>query len=102
VGGEGRMPDVDIHYLLAGTVDVNSEGTATVRPDGIPDSGGGRGALLRWNPADAVVHVDEWLLDDPLLGDVWGRKLTRLRFRMPQTVRAAGAFTLTVEAKDES
>jgi hypothetical protein len=95
-------PDVDIHYLLAGTVDVDSEGTATVRPDGIPDTPGGRGALLRWNPADAVVHVDEWLLDDPLLADVWGRKLTRLRFRMPQTVRAAGAFTLTVEAKDES
>lgn len=99
---QAGTPDVDIHYLLAGTVDVNSEGTATVRPEGIPDTAGGRGALLRWNPADAVVHADEWPLDDPLLGDVWGRKLTRLRFRMPQTVRAAGAFTLTVEAKDES
>jgi hypothetical protein len=104
VGGASPAgtPDVDIHYLLAGTVEVDSEGTATVRPDGIPDTAGGRGALLRWNPADAVVQVDEWLLDDPLLGDVWGGKLTRLRFRMPQTMSAAGAFTLTVEAKDES
>ena len=95
-------PDVDIHFLLSGTVEVDQEGTATVRPDGIPGAAGGRGALLRWNPADAVLHVDEWLLDDPLLGDVWGRKLTRLRFRMPETMRAAGAFTLTVEANDES
>ena len=110
--GEDNTPDVDIHYLLSGTVDistvdigtgdVSNVGTATVRPDGIPGAAGGRGALLRWNPADAVVHVDEWLLDDPLLGDVWGRKLTRLRFRMPETMRAAGAFTLTVEANDES
>jgi hypothetical protein len=98
----GATPDVDIHYLLSGTVDVTRDGTATIRPDGIPDAAGGRGALLSWDPAAAVVYVDEWLLDDPLLGDVWGRKLTRLRFRMPQTMRAAGAFTLTVEANDES
>ncbi|MBT2533549.1 heparinase II/III family protein [Arthrobacter sp. ISL-48] len=99
---EGRTPDVDIHYVLSGTVDLSEEGTATVRPEGIPDAAGGRGALLGWDPAAAVVHVDEWLLDDPLLSEVWGRKLTRLRFRMPQTMRSAGAFTLTVEATDES
>jgi hypothetical protein len=107
VEGEGRTPDVDIHYLLSGTVDISTvdistEGTATVRPDGIPDTAAGRGARLRWDPAVAVVHADEWLLDDPLLAEVWGPSLTRLRFRMPQTMRAAGAFTLTVEANDES
>ena len=53
---------------------------------------------LRWKPATAVVLVDEWHLDDPLLRDVWGHKLTRLRFRMPAETRASGAFTLTVEA----
>jgi hypothetical protein len=95
--------------------------TATVRPGGVPDgvpdripdgTPGGiahliptehrRGGLLRWEPAAAVVQVDEWLLDDPLLANIWGSKLTRLRFRMPVNMRAAGAFTLTVEVNDES
>jgi hypothetical protein len=56
---------------------------------------------LRWKPATAVVLTDEWHLDDPLLRDVWGEKLTRLRFRMPTETRASGAFTLTVEATHE-
>jgi hypothetical protein len=64
--------------------------------------------VLRWEPAAAVVLVDEWPLDDPLLSGVWGARLTRLRFRLPQRLLpeellpgkpgAAGAFTLTVEA----
>ncbi|WP_457964387.1 heparinase II/III family protein [Arthrobacter sp. D1-29] len=142
-------PDVDIHYLLSGTVTMGPVGTATIRPsripggvpgrtlertprgmatirpreipDGVPGrvpggtsiaTPGGishlipnedrRGGLLRWEPAAAVVLVDEWLLDDPLLANIWGSKLTRLRFRMPAHMRAAGAFTLTVEANDES
>jgi len=94
--------DVDITYLAAGTVSVG-QGTATVLPAGIPAAGGTRGARLRWEPAAAVVLVDEWLLDDPLLADIWGAKLTRLRFRLPsqgfpEHPSAAGAFTLTVEA----
>jgi hypothetical protein len=94
-------PDVDITYLAAGTVTVG-HGTATVLPAGIPAAGTTRGAILRWDPAAAVVLVDEWLLDDPLLADIWGAKLTRLRFRLPagppENQSAAGAFTLTVEA----
>ena len=109
----GRPPqsgtsDVDITYLAAGTVTVG-HGTATVRPAGIPAVGTTRGAVLRWEPAAAVVLVDEWLLDDPLLADSWGATLTRLRFRLPaadlpahstndEHPSAAGAFTLTVEA----
>jgi hypothetical protein len=59
--------------------------------------------VLRWEPAAAVVLVDEWPLDDPLLSEVWGARLTRLRFRLPQQLLpenpgAPGAFTLTVEA----
>lgn len=92
--------DVDITYLVAGTLSVG-EGTATVRPAGIPGVDGGRGASLRWKPATAVVLVDEWPLDDPLLSAVWGARLTRLRFRMPIESRASGAFTLTVEATNE-
>ena len=54
--------------------------------------------VLHWEPAAAVVLVDEWHLDDPMLSGVWGKKLTRLRFRVPDKLRAAGAFTLTVKA----
>ncbi|MDR6989728.1 hypothetical protein J2Y66_004245 [Paenarthrobacter nitroguajacolicus] len=91
-------PDVDITYLAAGTVRVGTDATATITPDGIPTVSGGRGLHLRWKPATAVVLVDEWHLDDPLLSDIWGGKLTRIRFRMPAENRASGAFTLTVEA----
>lgn len=91
-------PDVDITYLVAGTVRLGSDATATITPDGIPTVETGRGVHLRWKPATAVVLIDEWCLDDPLLGDIWGEKLTRIRFRMPQENRASGAFTLTVEA----
>lgn len=108
VSPERAGPDVDITYLAAGTVRLGEEGSATILPNGIPTAAipfgaYGRGAVLRWEPAAAVVLVDEWPLDDPLLSDVWGARLTRLRFhlpekRLPEKHRAAGAFTLTVEA----
>ncbi|MGO4587923.1 heparinase [Paenarthrobacter sp. 2TAF44] len=94
-------PDVDITYLVAGTVRLGHDATATVTPDGIPNVETTRGVHLRWKPATAVVLVDEWHLDDPLLSGVWGEKLTRLRFRMPAETRASGAFTLTVETIDD-
>lgn len=94
----GATDDVDITYLAAGTVRLGQDATATVLPEGIPAVPGGRGVRLRWKPATAVVLVDEWQLDDPLLSGIWGHHLTRLRFRMPAETRAAGAFTLTVEA----
>ncbi|MFW0773924.1 heparinase II/III domain-containing protein [Paenarthrobacter nitroguajacolicus] len=90
--------DVDITYLVAGTVRVGEDATATITTVGIPTVTSPVGLHLRWKPATAVVLVDEWRLDDPLLSDVWGHKLTRLRFRMPEESRASGAFTLTVEA----
>lgn len=103
ISPESRTPDVGITYLAAGTVSVGPDGSATILPAGIPSAdtqlgGHGRGAVLRWEPAAAVVLVDEWPLDDPLLSEVWGARLTRLRFRLPEEFRAAGAFTLTVEA----
>lgn len=106
-------PDVDITYLAAGTVSLGRDGSATILPTGmpsddvpsadVPSGGRGRGAVLRWDPAAVVVLVDEWPLDDPLLSEVWGARLTRLRFRLPQQPQpkkpgAPGAFTLTVEA----
>jgi hypothetical protein len=99
---KGKTFDVEITYLAAGSVRLG-EGEAMVLPTGIPGAGNGRGAALRWEPSSAFVLVDEWHLDDPLLADVWGTKLTRLRFRMPtghlpEPASASGAFTLTVEA----
>jgi hypothetical protein len=94
-------PDVDITCLVAGTVRLGHDATATVTPHGIPAVETTKGVRLRWKPATAVVLVDEWHLDDPLLSGVWGEKLTRLRFRMPAETRASGAFTLTVEAIDD-
>jgi hypothetical protein len=108
--GTGGTDDVDIHFLLAGTVSLGPEGTATVHPHGIPAAdataaeatvaaqhGITRGGILRWDQPAAVVLVDEWLLDDPLLASVWGGRLTRLRFRMPADQRATGSFTLIME-----
>ncbi|MFE4194836.1 heparinase [Paenarthrobacter sp. NPDC056912] len=94
----GGTHDVDITYLAAGTVHLGQDATATITPVGIPTASSPVGLHLRWKPATAVVLVDEWDLDDPLLSDIWGEKLTRIRFRMPQENRASGAFTLTVEA----
>ncbi|MET4539401.1 hypothetical protein ABIE37_001173 [Arthrobacter bambusae] len=91
-------PDVDITYLVAGTVSVGTDATAIITSVGIPTVSSPVGLHLRWKPATAVVLVDEWHLDDPLLSDIWGEKLTRIRFRMPAENRASGAFTLTVEA----
>lgn len=91
-------PDVDITYLASGAVRLGRDSSATVFPAGIPGEGDGRGMVLHWEPAAAVVLVDEWHLDDPMLSGVWGEKLTRLRFRVPDKLRAAGAFTLTVKA----
>ncbi|WP_159706131.1 heparinase II/III family protein [Arthrobacter sp. 18067] len=93
--------DVDITYLVAGTVRVGSDATATITSVGIPTVISHVGLHLRWKPATAVVLVDEWHLDDPLLSDIWGQKLTRIRFRMPEETRASGAFTLTVEAAND-
>ncbi|MBX7444599.1 heparinase II/III-family protein [Arthrobacter sp. MAHUQ-56] len=95
--GKDVPSDVDITYLTAGTLQLQP-GRATIRPTGIPGARQDRGATLRWEPGSADALVDEWHLDDPLLADVWGAKLTRLRFRMPTKSRAAGAFILTVEA----
>ncbi len=105
-----QHPDVDIAYLIAGTLQLGDDGTATVWPEGIPGinkigaapiPGHSSGLRLRWKPGVAVVHVDEWILDDPLLQEIWGKKLTRLRFRLPAATPATGEFTVSMEATNE-
>lgn len=108
-------PHVDIAYLIAGTLELHDDGAATVWPEGIPGVGTnglgtngaaslashGRGLRLSWKPGSAVVLVDEWILEDPLLFEIWGTKLTRLRFRMPAATGAGGEFTVSMEATNE-
>ncbi|WP_425862147.1 heparinase [Arthrobacter sp. TWP1-1] len=112
---ETHHPDIDIAYLIAGTLQLGNggtgeDGTATVWPEGIPgiDTSGAApvpghssGLRLRWKPRSAVVLVDEWVLDDPLLKEIWGTKLTRLRFRLPVATPATGEFTVSMEATNE-
>ena len=92
---------VDIHYVLAGRLESVEPGKATVLPEGIPGVVGGRGAQLCWDAGIAVVLTEHWELDDPLLSDVWGERLTRLTFRVTAKHRRNGSFTLEVKAQNE-
>lgn len=106
---EAETDEIHIHYLLAGTVQLQSPGSILVTPAGIPlpaaapvpvpvpGSSALRGALLTWDTDSTDTRMEEWILDDPLLAGVWGRKLTRLSFRIPPE-RSSGSFTLTIRA----
>ncbi|WP_323960134.1 heparinase [Arthrobacter sp. JZ12] len=105
VRDEWHLPDasednddgVYVRYLLAGGVTVQ-RGMATVAPEGIPGVVSGRSALLSWDPAAAEAGVEHWELDDPLLAEVWGGRLTRLTFRTAPGMRRKGSFTLEIKA----
>lgn len=101
LSGGANANDVDIHNLLAGHLTLLEPGMVTVQSAGIPGVVGCRGAILRWDADIAEVLIDYWELDDPLLSDVWGKRLTRLTFRMAPKHRANGSFTLEVKANDE-
>ena len=96
---------IDIHYILAGTVRLHAPGSILVTPAGIPRPEAApapgpaalRGALLTWDADSADARMEEWILDDPLLRAVWGRKLTRLSFRISPE-RSTGSFALTARA----
>ncbi|MBN6052453.1 heparinase II/III family protein, partial [Nonomuraea sp. RK-328] len=80
-----------LHYLLAGEVERHDDGRVVVRP---PD--GARAALVTWNPARATAAaLTVRTLEDPMLSEVWGERLTRLELRLPGTAR--GSFELRVE-----
>jgi hypothetical protein len=87
-------------------VKLHTPGNVFVSPEGIPlpSSAPGptaavpRGALLTWDTGKADLRMEEWALDDPLLAAVWGRKLTRLSFRM-SPAQSHGSFTLTARAQ---
>ncbi|GAA2288058.1 heparinase II/III family protein [Nonomuraea roseoviolacea subsp. roseoviolacea] len=79
-----------LHHLLAGEVEQHDDGRLVVRP---PD--GARAALVTWDPARATAALTVRTLEDPMLSEVWGERLTRLELRLPGTAR--GSFELRVE-----
>ncbi|MEV0233357.1 heparinase II/III family protein [Nonomuraea sp. NPDC050786] len=79
-----------LHFVLAGQVEQPSPGRVVVRP---PD--GARSAVVSWDPAGATAALTVRTLDDPMLTEVWGERLTRLELRLPGTAR--GAFEVRVE-----
>ena len=60
-----------VHLLIAGDVRL-SETSAHVTP-----RGGARAVVITWT-AGAAVSITERELDDPMLSEVWGERLTRL------------------------
>ncbi len=90
-GGSAAGATTSVHLLLAGTVRTGS-GEAEV------DALGGAGtAVLTWEPAVPCV-VTERHLDDPMLADVWGDRLTLLALDVSQ-LGPAGTLCLTVEER---
>jgi hypothetical protein len=80
-----------VHLLLAGGVRT-SPGEAEV--DALENAGT---ALLTWEPAVPCVATERHL-DDPMLADVWGDRLTLLALDVSQ-LGPAGTLRLTVEER---
>ncbi|MEU8381222.1 hypothetical protein [Streptosporangium sp. NPDC048865] len=85
-------PPSEVRFLLAGQVRQEAPGRVMVRPPG-----GGRAAVLSWDPERAVGTLAERELDDPVLVAVWGERLTRLRLELPGT--ASGSVLVRMEVR---
>ncbi|WP_129337912.1 heparinase II/III domain-containing protein [Cellulomonas endophytica] len=87
VGGTGSTR---VHWVLAGEVERLDEGRALVR--GLE----GAAMVLTWGPGPVRAHVEERVLDDPLLVAVWGERLRRLVLE-PVDPAPSGALILHLE-----
>jgi hypothetical protein len=68
---DGRGPTT-LRWLIAGEVRVEpGRAEITARQ-------GAGTVVLTWEPGDAPWRITERVLDDPMLSDVWGGRLTRL------------------------
>jgi hypothetical protein len=85
----GNAPSA-LRFLLAGQVELPSPGQVVVRPPG-----GGRAALVTWDPARTTAALTVRRLNDNMLSDVWGDRLTRLELILPGT--AHGGIEVQVE-----
>lgn len=81
---EADGPAAVLHLVAAGEVRVDGD-RVLVTADG---------AGIAIAAEGIIPSLEEWRLDDPELSGVWGERLTRLRYRLPQ---AEGSITMTVE-----
>jgi hypothetical protein len=77
-----------LHLVLAGEV-TRDGGDVVVRPAGVAS------ALRVHTEPEARFELEEWLLDDPELIEIWGERLTRATIRAPHS--GAGAIETIFE-----
>ncbi|MET0735595.1 MAG: heparinase II/III family protein [Microbacterium sp.] len=75
--------ETSVRLLIAGDVEIDGDSALVMPLDGA------RPVRVRWSPA-VPIRLVERRLDDPMLGDVWGSRVTRL------DLIAAGAASMTV------
>lgn len=79
-----------LHLVLAGEVDLGTDGGCTVRA--LDDAGSLR---LRWDGPVAAADVEDVPLDDPMLREVWGPHLSRLTLTLRDV--PTGRVTVQIE-----
>lgn len=84
-----RRAPLRLRYLFAGDVRLTSPGVVEIRA-----SDGGDATLLTWSPATTRPTLEVRPLDDPMLTDVWGGRLTRLTLEIDDTGRATTGTVL--------
>ncbi len=90
-GGEA---DTTVRYMVAGEVRMPEPGRAVVQP-----LAGARSVTLTWDHDLATGRLTERGLDDPMLAEVWGERLTRLDLHVRDDVH--GRLTLTLEVSHD-
>ena len=84
-----RAPSTVVHLLLAGDVRLGSGRAVITALEGVGT------VVLTWKPQTAAAVTEIRRLDDPVLSEVWGDRLTRLTIDVGDGL--AGALTVTVE-----
>jgi hypothetical protein len=85
-----RIAATYVHLMIAGTVDL-ADGRATVTA--LDDVGT---LDITWDPAHVIATVTVRTLDDPWLGNVWGKRLTRLEIDI-SALGPTGMFVWTAQ-----
>jgi len=86
-GGTGTV----VHWMLAGEVRLDVPGHAVIHP-----LDNARPTHLTWDPASVTASMTVRPLDDPMLADVWGDRLTRLELGVDDA-SGHGSLVVTVE-----
>jgi hypothetical protein len=82
-------PPTVVHFLLAGDVRLDTGRALITAPEGAGT------LVLAWHPETAVVTAEVRTLDDPMLSEVWGDRLTRLTIDVGDA--PSGVLTVTME-----